>query len=397
MGYQVTRREAWRTGLAVMGSAAILVAAGCGPSGSSLPESSAPFGHSATPARAAGASPAVAEAGSAAAEASPAGSRGNRRVRVGPKVGPSSGGTTDSRSGVVGGALFGGDGPLAAVAGQLGRKLAIVRTYYRLGDQFPFPWDASLMAEGTTLLVSLDTPSGGPTYSSIAAGRQDGTIKPFLAAVERSAVSYKLGAIYIDFEHEANNLPTHRGLGTPAQFVKAWDHIHALAEAAHLDWNQGGRLHWALIMANAGYADGLASLYWPGTSEVDIVADDGYNTGGCRIARRTGKSFTHGVVPPVSPASLFDPAVHFAAAHGALPVFIAEWGSVPYASATVRANWIQQMQTYVAANKQIYAAMYWNDQFKPCDYILNRYPSSFAALRAMGQSPDMQGRIVAAN
>src|SRR5215469_12899154 len=131
MGYQVTRREGWRAGLAVIASAAILLAAGCGPSDSSQAASSAPFGHSATPARAAGTSPAAAEAGSAAAEASLAGSWGNRRVRVGPKVGPSSGGTTDSRAGVVGGALFGGDGPLAAVAGRLGRKLAIVRTYYR--------------------------------------------------------------------------------------------------------------------------------------------------------------------------------------------------------------------------------------------------------------------------
>jgi hypothetical protein len=302
----------------------------------------------------------------------------------------------DSRAGIVGGALFGGDGPLAAVAGRLGRKLAIVRTYYNIGDQFPFPWDAALMAKGTTLLVSLDTHRAGPTYASIAAGREDGAIRPFLAAVERSAVRYNLGAIYVDFEHEADDLPNHRLLGTPAQFVRAWDHIHALAVAAHLDWNQGGRLHWVLILANGGYPSGLANSYWPGAGEVDIVADDGYNTGGCRIARRVGRSFSYGEVPPVSPASLFDPALRYASAHGGLPVFIAEWGSVPYSSPAVRVNWIHQMQNYTAANRNIYAVLYWNDQFTPCNYVLDNYPSSLAALAAMAQSPGMQGRIVSA-
>ena len=44
---------------------------------------------------------------------------------------------TVSRSGVVGGTLFGGDLPLLPEAGKLGRKLAIVRAYFTFGGQFP--------------------------------------------------------------------------------------------------------------------------------------------------------------------------------------------------------------------------------------------------------------------
>ena len=59
--------------------------------------------------------------------------------------------------------------------------------------------------------------------------------------MERSAVKYHLPAIYVTFEHEADVLTHHRALGTPAQFIQAWDHIHQLAAAAHLNWNDGGR------------------------------------------------------------------------------------------------------------------------------------------------------------
>ncbi len=104
-------------------------------------------------------------------------------------------------------------------------------------------WRASLaLAQGSTILVSFDTyPRHGPSYASIAAGRADGTIRAFLDSVEQAAVKYRLRAIYVTFEHEANNVSLHAGLGSPAQFIRAWHHVHQLAVGAHLDWNQGGR------------------------------------------------------------------------------------------------------------------------------------------------------------
>jgi len=295
-------------------------------------------------------------------------------------------------AGVANGAMFGGDLPLASIAGQLGRKLAIVRVYDQLGEQFQNRQVDSLMANGTTVLVSIDTVPGQASYASIAAGQHDQYFKGFLASVEQAAVRYSLPAIYVAFEHEADAAGHHQGLGTPAQFVQAWEHIHQLATSAHLDWNQGGRIHWVMIMTGAGYTKGVVGPFWPGTGEADAVGVDAYNTGGCRIARKRHQRFTGALRPPVTPASLFSAALQFAADHGGLPVFVAEWGSVTYNTATVRVNFMHQMQAFVQANSAIAAALYWDSQVPPCNYIIDNSAPSVAALAGMAQAPFMQGK-----
>ena len=295
-------------------------------------------------------------------------------------------------AGVGNGVMFGGDVPLAPEQGALGRKLAIVRVYDRLGDSFQSRLVDNFLAQGTTILMSLDTFPGGTPYSAIAAGQQDATITAFLESMNSSAIHYGMPAIYFTFEHEANVPATHAGLGTSAQFIAAWDHIHQIAVSHHLLWNQGGRIHFTLILTHFFYNNGKAIQWWPGTSEVDIVAADGYNTGGCRTARNQGRPFTYGVTAPESPSSLFTGVVQFAAAHGGLPVFIAEWGSVPWANPSVRVSWIQQMQSFVAANPAIHATLYWNSSVQQCNYILNNSATSLSALASIGHSALMQGK-----
>jgi hypothetical protein len=300
-------------------------------------------------------------------------------------------------AGVSSGVMFGGDVPLATEESKLGRKLAIVRVYDRMGQHFTNPKITRLMAAGTTVLASLDTfPHKGPGYAAIAAGHEDKVIKSWLDQVEQSAVKYHLPAIYVTFEHEANVPSHHRGLGTPAQFVKAWQHIHKLAAAAHLNWNDGGRLHWVFILTHFAYSNGQASRFWPGTHEVDAVGADGYNTGGCRKARASHASFTTGRTPPVTPASLFTSVVRFAAGHGSLPVFIAEWGSVAYTNPNSRVTWIREMQAFLQANPEITAALYWDSQVPPCNYIVNNSPASLSALSSMARAPAMQGKPTSA-
>jgi hypothetical protein len=301
-------------------------------------------------------------------------------------------GAMSAMAGVGSGVMFGGDVPLAATESRLGRKLAIVRVYDHLGQPFSNPKISRIMAGGTTVLVSLDLFPGRDTYAAIAAGREDAAIRSWLDQVERSAVMYHLPAIYVTFEHEADVLAHHRALGTPAQFVQAWDHIHRLAAAAHLNWNDGGRMHWVFILTHFAYIDGRVSRFWPGAHEVDIVGADGYNTGGCRVARAHHTPFTTGKTPPETPASLFGKVVRFAATNGGLPVFIAEWGSVAYRDADVRVSWIHQMQAFVQANPDIAAALYWDSQVPPCNYIINNSPSSLSALAGLARSALMQGR-----
>lgn len=275
--------------------------------------------------------------------------------------------------------LFGGNDGLTRQETALGRNLAIVRVYYHIGETFPVPSDRQHMENGSTLLISLD--SDGPSYASIADGQRDATIRAFLKAVNRAAFQYGLGSVYISFEHEPDG-PQHAGLGSAAQFVRAWDHVHQLAQSAHLDWNDGGRLHWVLILIHNTYAGG-AGAYWPGPGEVDIVAADGYNSYRC------GNGWQNQIP---TPAELFNPLLGFAAAHGGLPVFISEWGS-DAATANAQPRFIEEMQAYLTSNRNIAAAMYWDDGGTggSCNYRVDGRPAALAALATLGHSSVMQG------
>lgn len=299
---------------------------------------------------------------------------------------------TGARSGVAGGVLFGGTARMFAVQPALGHKLALVRTYYRLGDTFPTPLDQRIMASGSTLLVSLDIRPGMSSYAAIAAGQQDAAIRAFLVAMNRAAIRYHLAAIYFSFEHEADAPRHHRGLGTPAQFVQAWDHIHQLAASAHLNWQNGGRLHWVLILLHSGYApldarpiwarNELApNSFWPGAKETDAIGVDGYNTVGC------GKRID---ATPTTPAKVFGPAVDFAHSVGGMPVFIAEWGSTPGGNQPL---FITEMRDFVQANREIAAVSYWDNPGRRCSYVIHHDPAVISALKAMAQSATFRGHL----
>ncbi|HEY3733059.1 MAG TPA: hypothetical protein VGL63_04010 [Streptosporangiaceae bacterium] len=291
-------------------------------------------------------------------------------------------------------ALFGGTLPLVADQGKLGRKLAMVRLYYNLGQNFSTNNSRQVMSAGSTVLASLDVPSNGPSYASIAAGKHDAAVRSWLTQAEQQAVAHHLPAVYVSFQHEANS-PAKRPLGSPAQFAAAWRHIHALAARAHLNWHAGGRLHWALILEHLAYftprerprwslALGMAASYWPGAGTVDVVAADGYNRGGCRNHDGT----TSPSEPSVPPGSLFNPVLAWAAAHGGLPVFLAEWASASY---TAEPGWqprfIDQMKGYVLAHPRIEAALYWDQQgYNACSYSLAGHPLALAALAALGRA-----------
>jgi hypothetical protein len=332
---------------------------------------------------------------------------------VSPSVGSQGSGTispsqetagTGNVSGVTGGDLFGGNTSMAVEAARLGRRLAIVRTYYTLGESFPRPQDRVWMSQGATEMVSLDTEPGMATYADIAAGHEDAIFSAFLAEMERAAVRYNLPAIYFCFEHEVNTAAHHRGLGSAAQFVQAWDHIHALAVAAHLDWNDGGRIHWVLILTHEAFiplsirprwamSDLAPNDWFPGRGEVDVIAADGYESYGCE-AKQASDDGSDGREANLL-QQLFEPVVAFAHANGGLPVFITEWGSTSFPTSALQVSFIHQMESFVQANREVVGAMYWdNTGIGPhCSYIINSNEPAVSAMSALGQSPVMQGRV----
>ena len=286
-----------------------------------------------------------------------------------------------NQSAVAGGALFGGNVPLDHEASILGRRLAIIRIYAHIGDTFPGP-NRQYLATGSTALVSLD--STGTSYATIAAGADDRAVISFLTSVDQTAIQYHLPAIYVTFEHEPDN-PKHFPLGTPAQVVQAWDHIHHLAEAAHLDWKGGGRLHWVWVVLHSAFAKGLASQFWPGTNEVAAVGIDGYNSLACKPD--SGKWH---VGSQDTPAGIFNPGIRFAESKGGLPVFISEWGIDNQGPAVDQPAFIRQMQSYVTHNQEIAAALYWDSSGPTCSYTLAN-PASLAAMAVMGHASALQG------
>jgi hypothetical protein len=307
-------------------------------------------------------------------------------------------------SGVTGGDLFGGNTGMAVESAALGRRLAIVRTYYTLGESYPRPEDRLWLSQGATEMVSLDTLPGMATYADIAAGREDATISAFLQEIERAAVHYDLPAIYFCFEHEADTAAHHRGLGSPAQFVQAWDHIHALAVAGHLDWNDGGRIRWVLILTHEAFiplglrprwamSDQAPNAWFPGRGEVDVIAADGYESYGCEYKQPSDDGSDGREANLLQ--QLFEPVVAFAHANGGLPVFITEWGSTSFPTSALQVSFIHQMQAFVDANREVVGAMYWdNTGIGPhCNYIINSNRPAVSAMAAFGQSPVMQGHL----
>ena len=324
---------------------------------------------------AAAAATAVTMVGASPGMASAAAGRSGLALRQAP------GATAVSTFPTKGGILWGGNDGIAGLATQLGRPLAIVRTYYKLnGNAFPTFNDNKHMAAGSTLLVSLDT--NGITYAAITAGTYDTQISAFMSAMNADAIKYNLSAIFFTFEHEPDNKLV-ANLGTPAQFIAAWDHVHQLAASANLDWNQhlGGRLMWTLILVHNSYAMGTnAKGYWPGPGEVDIVAADGYNAYPCK-AGQTNQT----------PAQIFGATLTFAANNGGLPVFLAEWAS-DASSPTNQATYIGEMQSYLTNHhRKIKAAMYWDDVGALCSFKIDSNPGSIAAMKTLGASADMQG------
>ncbi|MGD3111076.1 glycosyl hydrolase [Streptomyces sp. YGL11-2] len=288
-------------------------------------------------------------------------------------------------TGASSGVLFGGDAQLSGLT-HLGRASAIVRTYDTIdtAGAFPSTDETSALHSGATLLTSLGT-GKNRDWASIAAGASDATVLKFLRAVNTAATTHHLNAIYVSFNHEPN-AKIDAGKGKPAQFVAAWRHVYQLAAHAHLNAQNGGRLHWVWILTASGFhQDSVANNFWPGAPYVDVVGADGYVSGGC--TKQQSGNYADPARTATKPDAVFGPALTWSTTHAkGKPVFIPEWGSVPFTHPDIRPSYINAMTTYVVAHPQIGAVMYWNDHAHKdsCDYALDKDLASQRALAAMG-------------
>ncbi|TJZ57302.1 hypothetical protein FCH28_07675 [Streptomyces piniterrae] len=287
--------------------------------------------------------------------------------------------------------LFGGDAQLSGLP-HLGRSPAMVRTYDTIDNAGAFPSadETGALRSGATLLTSLGT-GRHRDWASIAAGKSDAVVLKFLRAVNTAATTHHLDAIYVSFNHEPNAKINARK-GRPANFVAAWRHVRELAARAQLDARSGGRLRWVWILtASAFHKPDIANSFWPGTQFVDVVGADGYVSGGC--TKKASGTYVDPAERAPKPGDIFGPTLTWSTAHApGKPVFIPEWGSVPFTDRSVRPSYLHAMTRYVVAHPKIGAVLYWNDHGhgNSCDYALDRDPASQRALAAMGRNPHFQ-------
>jgi hypothetical protein len=241
-----------------------------------------------------------------------------------------------------------------ALQQQVGRKLQIVHTYLKWQAPFPTVSDKAFLAQGSTLLISW----AGTDTEQIISGADDAWIRT------RAAQIKALGKpVFLEWRWEMDrpNLQSQEHSGV--DYVAAWDHIRAIFAAVEVR-----NAAWVWCPTAAGFADGRAAAFYPGSAEVDWVCADAYPSGG-----------------DASFASTADPFLEWAS-HYDKPVMIGEYGVPESDSGQQRAQWLQATADVVQADQQIKALLYFDaDSPGQIPYALNG--SALSAFESIARQP----------
>lgn len=159
--------------------------------------------------------------------------------------------------------------PVDHYAELIGKKPNIVASYSSWGDGFNVQGAKNALQSGALLYVSWEPFK--PSVAKIADGSQDAYIKSFADDVREANAP-----VALSFGHEMNGgwYPWGTKTTKPADFVKAWRHIHDLFQeegATNVIWT------WSPNVINPVPSVKLKP-YWPGDAYVDWVGVVGYWT-----------------------------------------------------------------------------------------------------------------------
>jgi hypothetical protein len=230
-------------------------------------------------------------------------------------------------------------------------------------------WDEQ---NGRIPFISMD--AGGKNkvrWSAIANGFQDA----FIDACAASLASLS-GPVFFTFQHEPDNrldLAKKKQLGTIADYVAAWQHVHDRIVA-----DGATNVTFVQVLMASSLRNGRGDLFYPGDGEVDYVAADGYNWYGCKGHQG----------PWVSPSFVFSGLAKFGAKHNK-PLMIAEWGTgEDPANPGRKAQWINDLATWVQVNASVKAVSIYDTARVPsCPRYADSSPQSLAAFDAVGALP----------
>jgi hypothetical protein len=261
----------------------------------------------------------------------------------------------------------------------LGRRMALVRKYYRIDQDFVDARVQQLAATGHSPVVSVRsmTTAGVPvSYADVTAGLYDAYLTDGLGRLNALGVP-----AYFIFQHEADGTTAKSSCSTTddatcgQQFIAAWRHVRGLAIAAG-DTN----VHFVWTVTAYGFSTATKArnnYYWPGAADVDWVGVDVY-TGACSGGYSTF-------------AQMLAPSIAWIQANAAgVPVMIPEWGTTEGLTPDAKANFFAGVPAALAqpGYDQIQGLVYWNQaSSSSCNFKVDSSPQSFNAFAALGMSP----------
>jgi len=238
---------------------------------------------------------------------------------------------------------------------QVGRTLDIFHDFHKWRDAFPSHADRYFAARDVTVLLSW----AGTRTSEILSGRDDWMIR------ERAEELVQFGhPVLLRWRWEMNR-PNLRGeIGSPADYVAAWRHIHDIFQQVGAD-----DVSWVWCPLASGTADRDFGAYYPGDEYVDWICVDVYPDGPSQSFAQVAEGF-------MSWAAGVDK-----------PVLIGEFGR-RRGERGDRSVWLREAQEYVSNTPQIKAVCYFeSDRGTSGAYGVSGDPVALAAFKAWANAP----------
>ena len=267
----------------------------------------------------------------------------------------------------------------------VGRNVRATRDYLSWDSPFPAAFEQGLVAQGTTIVLSVATRTISKTiipWATIAAATP---VSPVGIQMKSWADRIRdFGSpIWVTMQHEpevsVNNLH-----GSPADYIAAWRNWVSVFRA-----ERAVNVRFMFITTAFGYTvkstdRRYVPAWYPGDDVVDGIGVDAYNWYPCTA---------HVAKAWVSLAKVIEAQRLFSLAHPAQELWVTEYGAIEDpANPTHRAQWIADVEAmFTQPLYSRYRGVVYFDLKATCDWRLETVPATLAAFTTMGADPYYAG------
>jgi hypothetical protein len=269
---------------------------------------------------------------------------------------------------------------LRAAERSVGHRFDLVYSFHDINDTVPSTYDRQVVASGARLHITIDSRDYGSDdrssvrWADVARGVYDADLRR-----QARGIASLRQPVFVTFDHEADQ-PSRTAVGTPAEYVAAWRHVHDVFATA------GARnAVWVWVMLGWPPSFPTAARMWPGNRFVDWISWDAYDDAGCRV----------GAVDPAQRQSFAQVALPFltwlrqsgraAGIDVSKPLMVSETGTVDPAGRTA---WFAGMRATLRTHPAIKAVTLWDHagSSSDCDFRFSGDRTSAAAVGRLAGS-----------